>query len=262
MEIFTVLKYVSYLAKSKYYKGYGIHSPFIFSLVSEIFQNKTDPEIVFKIEEVRNKLSNDNRSVLVNDLGAGSKKMRSRERKIADIVRYTAIPRKYGKLLYNLSSAFGDELIIEFGTSLGISTMYMAAGSRNAKIFTMEGCRVLSDIAIKNFRECGLSNIILITGDFNDLIQQIRNLNKCPGLIFIDGNHRKDPTINYFNRMAEISGDDTVIVFDDIYGSREMADAWHYIKNDVRVTSSVDIFKMGLIFFRKGLTPYNYEVRY
>jgi predicted O-methyltransferase YrrM len=162
-----------------------------------------------------------------------------------------------------MSGAFGNPLILEFGTSFGISTMYMAASSPETPVYTIEGCRTISEIAAENFREGGFTNIRLLNGSFEDLLPRIKSeKGGAPGLIFIDGNHRKEPVIDYFNQVAEMSDNKTVIIIDDINYSREMAEAWSIIKNHRNVTFSIDIFRMGIIFFRKGMTRFNYVIRY
>jgi len=262
MGIFSTVRYIKYLLFSKHRDGHGIHSPFAFNLVSGIFRNKIEPDIVFNIEKIRKRLFADPRLIEVNDLGAGSKKMKTNLRKVSDIARFSAVPKKYGILLSNMVKEFGEPIVLEFGTSLGISTMYMAASCNKTMVISMEGCRETSAIAEENFKEAGFSNIRLINGSFDDVLPQLKNEKICPGLIFIDGNHHKEPVIRYFNQVADMSDNKSVVIIDDINSSEEMAEAWTEIKSHRNVTMSVDIFRMGIVFFRKGVNHYNYVVRY
>ena len=262
MTFFSTIRYVNYLIFSRHWRGHGIHAPFAYSLVSETFRNKTAPEIVCCIEKIRAKLLADSRSITVNDLGSGSVKMKSSLRKVSDITRYSAVPRKYGVLLSSMAGAFGEPVILEFGTSLGISTMYMAASCPQATVITMEGCRETSRMAAENFREAGLDNIRIINGSFDDILPSLESENVTPGLVFIDGNHSKEPVMRYFNQVADMSGQGTVVMIDDINSSKGMAEAWSEIRNHRDVTLSVDIFRMGIVFFRKGLNRSSYVVRY
>ena len=107
MGMFSALRYLKYLIFSRHRNGHGIHSPFVFNLVSNIFRNKTGPDIVCSIEKIRKRLLADPRSIKVTDLGAGSKKMKTSLRKVSDIARYSAVPGeiwnfafKYGKSLW------------------------------------------------------------------------------------------------------------------------------------------------------------------
>jgi predicted O-methyltransferase YrrM len=262
MGMFSALRYLNYLIFSCHRNGHGIHSPFVFNLVSNIFRNKTRPDIVFSIEKIRNSLLKDPRSIEITDLGAGSKKMKTSLRKVSDITRYSAIPGKYGILLSNMAEAFGKPFILEFGTSLGISTMYLASSCPDAEVITIEGCSTTSEIASDNFREAGLSNIRILNSPFDEILPEIRKKGIHPGLVFLDGNHRKEPVLNYFNQVADMSDNNSVVIIDDIYSSWEMAEAWREIKNHKNVTVTVDIFRMGIVFFREGMNHFNYVVRY
>jgi predicted O-methyltransferase YrrM len=262
MIFFRTLKFLKYILFSQHGKGHGIQSPFVFNLVSGVFRNKIDPDIVLTIENIRKNRISDRRIIDVLDLGAGPSMKKSSVRRVSDIAKYSVVPEKYGKLLFNLSAEFGKPGIIELGTSLGISTMYQAAGCRETVVYTMEGSSSLAELARENFRKAGLENIKLLTGSFEDLLPEICEKATTPGLVFIDGNHRKEHLLRYFSQMAEISGTGTVIVLDDIHLSTEMEEAWTEIRQYENVSFTIDIFRMGLVFFRKGMNHFDYVIRY
>jgi predicted O-methyltransferase YrrM len=126
----------------------------------------------------------------------------------------------------------------------------------------MEGCRTTSEIASENFKKAGLVNILVQNGPFEESLENLKSQNICPGFVFIDGNHRREPTLNYFEQIVNMTGNETVVVIDDIYYSPGMADAWEKIKRNKKVTVTIDICKMGIVFFREGLNRVNYLVRY
>jgi predicted O-methyltransferase YrrM len=259
---FRVTKYLKYIFVSVNRKGHGIHSPFVFNVVNRVFRNKTDHTLVYSIEKVRKRLIRDKRIINVTDLGAGSEKCLNNLRKVSDIAGNSAVPEKYGRLLANMAAEFGSPLIVEFGTSFGISTMYMASVCRETPVFSMEGCPETAEIAGMNFKETGLKNIRLEVGPFEDSMPLIISQGIKPGLVFIDGNHRKEPLLDYFEKMAEISDNNSVIIIDDINYSQEMEDAWNEIKQSGKVTLTIDIFRMGIVFFRKGVSRNDYIIRY
>lgn len=260
MIFFRITRYLKYLILSRHREGHGIHSPFVFDLLSRVLRNKTDPAIVSCVETVRKRMIDDKRFIIVKDLGSGSEK--SNLRKVSVIARNSTIPIKYGILLSNLAAEFGEPYIIEFGTSLGISTMYMAMGCPGSQVETIEGCPVTSEIARENFKVAGIHNIEVISGAFDEILPVLMKSRKKPGLVFIDGNHSKKPVLSYFNKIAEISDKKTVIVIDDIYYSREMGEAWNEIKRCKKVSLTIDIYRMGIVFFREGINHNDYIFRY
>ena len=88
-------------------------------------------------------------------------------------------------------------------------------------------------------------------GNFdNTLSSVVRGLSSVD-FAFIDGNHRKEPTEKYFKELLAKTNNDSILVFDDIHWSSEMEEAWETIKKDAAVTCSIDLFFIGIVFFRK-----------
>jgi predicted O-methyltransferase YrrM len=262
MIFFRSFKYLNYILLSRHRKGHGIHSPFVFDLVSRIFRNKTDPSIVFTVEQIRKKLKSDKRSILVKDLGSRSELSDVNLRRVSDIARNSPVPGKYGRLLSNLAAEFGKPMIIELGTSLGISTMYMAASCSDAQLITVEGCPETAAIAKQNFIEAGIKNVEILVGSFEDILPGFARNGIKLGLVFIDGNHRKEPVVKYFKLLTDLADSKTVIIIDDINYSKEMSEAWREIKLHDKVTVSIDLYRMGILFFRQAINHNDYIIRY
>jgi len=262
MFFYRAFGYLKYKLCARHRKGHGIHSPFIFELASETFRNKSANEFVLLIEKIRKEALRSNQVIEVNDQGAGSVKIKGKLRKVSDIARYSSIPRKYGKLLSSLASRFGGGSIIELGTSIGISSMYLAAGSPSSIVYTVEGSGETAAIAREHFRKAGFGNISLTEDSFSNQIPVILEKGIKPGLIFIDGDHRKGALLDNFEKMADVAGNDTVIVIDDIHLSCEMEEAWNEIRSFKNVSSTIDIWRMGIVFFRKGMSHSDYVIRY
>ncbi len=262
MNFFSGIRYLRYLLISRHFRGHGIHSPFVFDLVSRIFRNKINPAIVLLTEDIRKKLRADKRDILVTDLGAGSAKMKGNLRKVSEIARYSAVPQKYCNLLANMAVEFGNRSILELGTSLGMSTMYLAAARPDTPVYTIEGCPAVSAIARDNFSIAGLENISLLNGSFEDMLPVLREQGVKPGLVFIDGNHRKEPVLKYFSYIMEMTDNDSVVIIDDIHISEGMEEAWSEISKMDKVSCTIDICRMGIVFFRQGMSHFNYVIKY
>lgn len=264
MFFFSAKEYLRYQFLSGYRKGHGIHSPFIYDVVSRVFRNKTDKAIVSKVENIRKELLNDRRMISVNDLGSGSVKssQRERTRRVSDIARYSSVSQKYGILLSNLACEFGGPGIIELGTSLGISSIYMALSCPESTIHTIEGCKETIKIAEENIGKAMANNIILHCGSFDDCLPEVLDKNNAPGLVFIDGNHRREPVLKYFDMIARNSSSRTIVVIDDINLSAEMKDTWHIIMNHKKVSVTLDVYRFGIVFFREGINRSHFIIRH
>jgi len=243
-------KYLQYYFKASNGSGHGIHSPFVFDFIKNVLNDKQDPEAYTPIEILRKQLLQDETKVEVKDFGAGSAKTKSHLRSVSEIVKNSAVGPKLGQLLFRISKYYQPKTIVELGTSLGLSAAYLASGNRNASLITIEGSGEIASVADKNFDRLGLKNVQLIRGNFDDQLLPVIDHLSAIDMAYIDGNHRMEPVLRYFNMFMEHMADSSMIVFDDIHWSNDMEEAWAFIQNDSRVKLTVDLFFFGVIFFR------------
>jgi predicted O-methyltransferase YrrM len=252
--------YLLYRAKS--FKLHGVHSPFVFNLYHHAIQHNGKFYAYRRVEALREKLLNENKALEVTDFGAGSKKVNYRTRKISDIAHTSAKPTKYGQLIFRLVNYFQPKYVFELGTSLGITTSYLAEAARKAEIFTFEGCPNIAKEARKNFDYLQLHNITQVIGNIDDTLQA--QLQQLPQLdfAFFDGNHRYEPTMRYFTQCLTKAHEGSVFVIDDIYWSAEMKRAWKDIKNHPRVGQTIDLYFVGIVFFRTAQPKEHFTLAY
>jgi predicted O-methyltransferase YrrM len=232
-------------------KGHGMHSPFVFDFILRVLNNKAGYQPPKAIEMQRQLLLSDQTVLPVIDLGAGSRRPSS-QKTVSRLARTALKPKKYGQLLFRLASHYQPGTIIELGTSLGITTCYLAAGSPGAVVHTIEGNPSISSHAANVFSACGSTNIQQHTGNFDDLLPAILQNLSAVDLAYVDGNHLYAPTMAYFNQLLLKSNENTILVFDDIHWSAEMEQAWKEIQDHPAVRTTVDIFFLGFVFFRTG----------
>lgn len=246
------MKYLSYWISASNGKGHGIHSPFVYKLVREVLNDQTAYASYATIEALRKQLKRDQRILDVEDFGAGSVKGFTRQRKVSAIAKTSLKPAKYGQLLFRLVRFFQPETILELGTSLGITTSYLAAARPEARLITLEGAEQITAVANWQFQQLALGNIQQITGNFDTTLPAFLDTVKQPlDFVFIDGNHQYEPTVRYFLQLLPHLQHSSVLVFDDIHWSAPMEQAWNEICAHPSVRLSVDLFFVGLVFFRE-----------
>ncbi|MFY8024775.1 MAG: O-methyltransferase [Sediminibacterium sp.] len=245
------LRYMHYWIRSSNPKGHGVHSPFVFELIDKVFIDDRNFYIFPLIEAAREELKFNNTVITVADFGAGSRLNATSSRTISSIAKSALKPKKFGQLLFRLVNHFAPTTILELGTSLGITTSYLAAANHRARVITMEGAPEIAQQAQRHFQHIGLQNIEQVVGNFDDTLADVLKKNESLDFVFIDGNHRYEPTLRYFDMMKPYLHEHSVLIFDDIHWSKEMEQAWAAIKKDETVTLTVDLFFIGLVFFRK-----------
>jgi len=218
--------------------------------------DKTGSNELRSVEKLRNRLLKEPGYIKMSDLGAGAGDIPWCHRlvPVKQIVKKSCISSSFGKILFHLVKHFQPATIVELGTSLGLSAAYIAMGNPEGKVITVEGCPETAEAARKNFEHLGLSNIRQVTGAFDDVLPRLLPQLGKVDLFFIDGNHRKTPSLNYFNQCLQHIHNDSVLILDDIHWSDEMEEAWNEIRAHPSVTVTIDIFRMGLVFFDTGLS--------
>lgn len=249
----SAIKYISYYITASNGRGHGIHSPFVFDFIKNVLDDKTEYPQYKIVEKLRSDLLRNKTILSVDDLGAGSAVHKSNQRTISSLAKKSAKPSKYAQLLFRIAKKYQSKKILELGTSLGITTSYFALSDPASKVVTVEGSESIAQIANNNFKQLKLENVELIEGNFDDLLPSIVNQFPTIDLVFLDGNHRKEPTINYFKTVLPAINNYSVVIFDDIHWSKEMEEAWDYCKLNERVTLSIDLFFLGILFFRNEI---------
>lgn len=246
-------KYLHYFLTAANGKGHGIHSPFVYDFVTKVLNDRRHYYAYDKVEALRARLGKDKKVIPVEDLGAGSGRDRAAERSIASLAGNAAKPARLGQLLFRIVDHYQPGVCIELGTSLGLTSAYLALGNPKGKLYTLEGSPAIANVANENFLSLGIDNVELLTGNFDDTLMPLLQGLEHIDLAFIDGNHRYEPTMRYFGQLMQKTHDQSMLVFDDIHWSEGMEKAWEEIKADPRVTLSIDLFFLGIVIFNPDI---------
>jgi predicted O-methyltransferase YrrM len=222
------------------------------------------------IEQVRARMIASREVVEFVDYGSGMRLLgekASSKRLVREIAKGSLAKAKYAQMLFRLVNWLGHQLrkdnegltLVELGTSLGVTTAYLAGVDTRDKVYTYEGCEAVAKIAKENWKLLGINNIDCRVGAIDEEILR-RSLGRVD-MAFVDANHIYEASMKYFDVLAEKVHEKSVVVMDDIHHSEEMEKAWKEICADKRVTSTIDLYQMGLVFFDKHYWKRNYRMR-
>ena len=261
-DFLRALRFLNYIVFAQHKKGAGIHSPFVFGLIADVFNKPVDSEDLIEIDRLRKDLRKKKEKIYYNDPGAGTRIKKQFPRSIGEIVRTSSTHRKYGELLFKLVRKFKPENIIELGTSLGLGSMYLAKGNSKSQVYTIEGAAPLYQLAKDNFEMADFRNIHIYNDMFTSGLMRLKKHIGNFDMVFFDGNHTFDHTLEYYEMCIPEITNESIFIFDDIHWSSEMEKLWEKIIKDERVTVSIDLFQIGLVFFRKELSKQHFVIRY
>jgi len=291
-----IIKYTGHQFHLRHRRGRGIHSPCMFELVHNVLFNAQGIRVPEEIRRIHRELRRD-RTVIPEerllyraavskagsgeacraeadanrtrgrrdrqtDPGAGSRVDRSAERTVRSFVRGSSVPMRYGALLYRIARWFHPDMVLELGTGLGISTLYLASGAPGAPMHSVEGHTERAAYAASLLCRCGLEQVSIHWGEMDRKLEDL--LPQIPGrfLAFIDANHHDEPTLRYVRLLLSRAGEEAVIVLHDIYWSPEMEKAWKEIISWPEIRASLDLFHLGILFLRKDLQKMHFKINY
>ncbi len=252
-----------YLAKYFLQQISGTGKPeeesFYADFYNQVLKNGTQPPRW--IEAARINLHNNKNLLRTNSFGAGSRQKR-RNPTVGEMARTVTISSRHGALLFRMARHYKPAKIIELGTAMGISTLYLAAGNTEADIITVEGNPQLASLAGETFRIHGSEKIHLVNKPFDEVIDQLTAETGKGSLIYIDGNHTYEATLRYYHAFTANTNTNMILVFDDINWSGGMMDAWNHIRSSISQGVIIDLFHLGIVFCGNGLEKKEYRVRY
>ena len=257
---FVFKEYLSYLVKSK--GVHSIHSPFVFDFIQNVLHDTRTFYCYSEVEKLREKLLLLQERIQMNDLGAGSRTSNSPTRSIRSIAEHASTPAKYAQLLFRLGVHYECKNILELGTSLGLTTLYLSSTSKDCRVITIEGDEQIASKAQKHFDSLKRTNITLLNGSFEIELSKALEKSGKIDLVYIDGNHRRESTVNYFKQILSFTHEKSILIFGDIHWSKGMREAWKEIISLQSVTATIDLFYLGIVFFRKELSKQDFMIRW
>lgn len=245
------VRYARYYLTASNGKGHGMHSPFVFELITQVMNDDRQFYAYRQIENLRELLLLNRQELVIEDPGEGSKVKKRKTCTVVDNARLSLKPRKFGQLLFRMVDHYAPRQVLELGTSLGITTAYLASANRNNRIVTMEDDSSVASVARQNFDKLGLQHIDLVEGDFDaTLTTTLQRIGRID-MAVMNGEHRYGATVRYYRELLPNLHEHSVLILGDIHSSCEMEQAWKEISQDDAVTLSIDLFVIGLVFFRK-----------
>lgn len=258
--LFRLKSFVSYFFTSKGINN--MHSPFVYEFMQQVLYDPRTFYAYTEIENVRKKLLRSRQRISFIDYGAGRTSDLPAKKMLSSILKKSSKPPQQAQLLFRIACHYKCAKIIELGTNMGISAMYLASSGANTKVVTIEGAKELAEIARTNATTLGMQNIEILADTFeNALPLALQKFGKTD-LVYFDGNHRKEATLAYFYQVLPHLHEKSILVFDDIYWSAQMKEAWQEIRTNPDVTITIDLYHFGLVFFRKELSRQHFTLRW
>ncbi len=261
-KIKLLIKYFVYRIRRRGAKGHGIHSPFVFQFSREVLNSRVKYPEYRDIDLYRRSLYGKNQFIRVSGHGAGSNVFKSANRRVRDIARRSSTGPAACRLLFRLARYFRAPVIVELGTSLGMAAFCLSRGGQEGKVYSVEACPEQLEVAGNELARFDVDNVDLILGEFGKKLPGLMKKLERVDLVYLDGDHREESVLWQFNQCAGKAGHRSIFIIGDIHWSPGMERAWGRICRDPRISCTIDLFFVGLVFFREGMAKQHYVLKY
>jgi len=256
-------KYLQHQLYLRRRRGFGIHSPYLYAFLDQVLYNAQGWEVPANVTALHRSLKTDRTPLGADAPGAGSRAgflaVRRREFTRGGFVRRASVSGKYGALLHRTARWFSPEAMLETGTGLGISSLYLGSGAPGVPLHTIEGAPERARLSAGLHLRAGLARVVVHTDQLEPglrkVLADLEQHDDYHGrmLAFVDADHRFGPTLEVVRALLEHTGDEAIVVLDDIYWSEGMYHAWAEIIRWPQIRISIDLFRMGILLLRRDL---------
>jgi predicted O-methyltransferase YrrM len=231
---------------------HSIHSPFFFDFYTKVLKTAPNNDSFAKLEKLRTDLLSNSSKLTIEP--AGSK---TNARSLSEITHQSVLPQHFSALFYRIIKHLKAKKIVELGTSVGLTTLYLAEPPQ-ATVYTFEANHTLANVALTNFEYLDKKNVTLIEGEIETSLSDFLQETGKANFVLVDANHTYEGTLKYFNLLMKRIDEKSVIVVNDIHRSPEMELAWQWLTANELVYGSIDLLQCGILFFEPSLNKQHF----
>ena len=232
----NLLKRLQFYLKASNSKGHGTHSPLVYHFITEILNDTRNFYAYQEIDALKNKLISDKRKINIS----------GKETSVSSFVK-TSLPTKYNQLLFRMVAYYKPSYILEIGSSLGITTAYLASPDKKKGVHTIESNEPLAIISLQTVSSLALPNTSQSIGNIRKPFSEIPE--RKYGFILI--NHPNWESEEQIKDIFSIVEEDAIVIFVGINKNAETKLVWNHLISNLNKSISVNLFNFGIIFLKK-----------
>lgn len=249
-------KGVKLYRRIRYRKGFGVHSPFVFNLITKVIEESCPYYVFYDIEMERRKLLHRMEQITYPDR---RQKNKLKTRPLCQVALREAISHKQGMLLFRLANYFRSKHIIQLGPAMGISTLYLTSYASGLKCIAIEHVPGFARVASEVLVRAGRNPVDLRVGAYRELFPKALVDMEKVDFVFFNTLYEQQHNLYLYEEAVKYVHPATVFVFEGIRQTRQMRNFWKEICGRPEVTVTMDLYSMGLVFFDPKLYKRNYK---
>jgi len=251
---FRLPRKIKYLRKARHWHGFGIHSPFLFHLVTEVIEDKKRYPVYRIIQsskkQITNRVKEINYDQEITYNGIPLQSLIGKKKPFKSV----ELGYRYGKLMLRLVREFKPSSVFYHGPTFGLNLLYLALADENIPVNTHTTDPVMNQLCKEAIENIPVNNVNL---EFEETtpscVQEFVFIN----LSFLPGEAR-----NKILLKLKLGGDDDVMIIRGIHKSGEMETLWQEVIKEKKVRVSLDLYEIGILLFRKKLQKQHFILRF
>jgi hypothetical protein len=224
-------------------KGYGVHSPFVYDLITQVIEEKCYFYAYRNISLIRLQL-------LQNEQFVHYKGKRITVKKA---LRRYGISKKEGELLFRLTNYFKPHTILCIGSSLGLIPLYLTRYDSTVQCITLESEPDFANQAMCFLRREENPSLQIQIGSISETVPESIVQFQRIDCIYINKNVEINDLEVIFTQCFPYVHDTAFCVLAGIRSSKEKYHYWKQLCQHPNVTVTIDLFYTGILFFKPDL---------
>lgn len=251
---FRIARKLSYLKKARHRHGHGIHSPFLFHLITEVIENKKNFSAYKVLRDQRDRLSH---LIKYNSGGLEIQTLIdailiSSRRK--NIFKAVELPFRYGKLLLRLVNEFKPKTISCYGPSFGLNLLYLGLSDNSIPVNFFQSDHYLQQISEETLKDADVQNV--------NYCEKEDHPNEFTDFVFINMPFFPDEAEELISAQLASPIENNVMIVRGIHESERMELIWKKVIENKRVKISLDLFEIGIVLFQNNLQKEHFVLRF
>jgi predicted O-methyltransferase YrrM len=220
--------------------GHGVHSPFVFDLITTVIEERRRYYCYEQLSPVRLQIRQIPHKVTVH----------SRAMSVRSAFRKYCFTEQEDKLLFRLANRFQPKTMYVEGSGFGLTPLYLTAYSTDSICLVVESEPSVFTIAQEYIKKYATASVVL--HDNFDALQDMFDF-------IVLGDSFKPLTIQSFEHIIPYINDTGIIVIAGINSSPDNRNTWHQICVHPKVTVTIDLVRLGIVFFNPALHQSTYK---
>lgn len=242
--------------KLRHGRGYGVHSPFVYALITKVIEEQHPYYCYQDIDKLRKQYLFRTDAVTYPDRRGSNRQHRV---PIGRLLKREAITARKGMLLFRLANYYKPVHLLQIGSSYDFSAVYLSAYAKGLSFHVLEAVSAFVPVSREMYGKAAFNPITLHTGDYETTLPGVLKDLRSVDLVFFNTCHEQNDPVRLFRECIKQASPQAIFIFNEIKSNRLMRACWQEVCASSGVTVTVDLYTIGIAFCDPKLHKRTYK---